>query len=163
MWDRERKAKMRIQRTELMIDYQLFSRRTGCFYWVRVVFLYMFLSQHILMVSKKNKKKMFNGTNMIGIKIWRQRSETGNLFYHMVTTGAIFFFFFFLNYSTFKSKGMHVGTGFWRAIPIRINFLASNLIYRILYLRKTLYRERIWTVALFKVVKMLKKTFISIS
>lgn len=53
------------------------------------------------------------------------------------------FFFFFLNYSTFKSKGMHVGTGFWRAILIRINFLASNLIYRILYLRKTLYRERI--------------------
>lgn len=48
------------------------------------------------MVSKKNKKKMFNGKNMIGIKIWRQRSETGNLFYHMVTTGAIFFFFFLI-------------------------------------------------------------------
>lgn len=161
MWDRERKAKMRVQRTELMIDYQLFSRRTECFYWVRIVFLYMFLSQHILTVSKKNKKKMFNGKNMIGIKMWRQRSETGNLFHHVVTTGAIFFFF--LITAAFKSKGMHVGTGFRRAILIRINFLASNLIYRILYLRKTLYRERIWTVALFKVLKMLKKTFISIS
>lgn len=46
----------------------------------------------------------------------------------------------------------------------QINFLASNLIYRILYLRKTLYRgEGYGTVALFKVLKMLKKTFISIS
>jgi len=30
---------------------------------------------------------------MIGIKMWWQRSETGNLFYH-VTTGALLSYFF---------------------------------------------------------------------
>ena len=91
--------------------------------------------------EQEKKKRMFSGKNMIGIKMWRQRSETGNLFYHVVTTGALLSYFFFT--AAFKSKGMHARTGFWRVILISINFLASNLIYRILSLRKTLYRERI--------------------
>ena len=45
--------------------------------------------------EQEKKKKMFSGKNMIGIQMWRQRSETGNLFYHVVTTGALLSYFFF--------------------------------------------------------------------
>lgn len=55
-------------------------------------------------------KKMFRGKNMIEIKMWWQRSETGNFFYHVVTMGALLSYFFLT--AAFKSKGMHVGTGF---------------------------------------------------
>ena len=47
---------------------------------------------------------------MIEIKMWWQRSETGNFFYHVVTMGALLSYFFLT--AAFKSKGMHVGTGF---------------------------------------------------
>ena len=58
-----------------------------------MVFLYMLLTQHILMATK-DKRKMFRGKNMIEIKMWWQRSETGNFFYHVVTMGALLSYFF---------------------------------------------------------------------
>lgn len=46
------------------------------------------------MVSKGKKRKMLRGKNMIGIKMWRQRSEAGIFFYHVVTMGALLSYFF---------------------------------------------------------------------